>query len=202
MGGNLSPKVKALYEAVLELIVENVDVRGAKVSDITGRAGIGKGTAYEYFTNKEEIIGNALLYHIDLFCGQIMESIRGMDDFSSMVEYIFTCLDREIQKRDCLVQFIHLATDNSSISKLLHKKIKEGRPDICMPQDVIDQMIQAGIKQGKIQEKLPFLYMRMVIMSKVLVYIFYIIDERASGECGKEQMHRLLCEGLLKELGG
>ena len=45
----LSPKVKALYEAVEELIFENIDVKGIKVSDITERAGIGKGTAYEYF---------------------------------------------------------------------------------------------------------------------------------------------------------
>ena len=52
----LSPKVKALYEAVEELIFENIDVKEIKVSDITERAGIGKGTAYEYFRNKEEII--------------------------------------------------------------------------------------------------------------------------------------------------
>ncbi len=66
MKGDLLPKVKALYEAVLELIGENVDIRDVKVSDITKRAGIGKGTAYEYFSNKEEIIGSALLYHIDV----------------------------------------------------------------------------------------------------------------------------------------
>ena len=67
----LSPKVKALYEAVEELIFENIEVKGIKVSDITERAGIGKGTAYEYFRNKEEIISSALLYHIDLICRQI-----------------------------------------------------------------------------------------------------------------------------------
>ncbi len=45
----LKPKVRALYEAVLELLNENADISTMKVSDITSRAGIGKGTAYDYF---------------------------------------------------------------------------------------------------------------------------------------------------------
>ena len=53
----LSPKVKALYEAVEELIFENIEVKGIKVSDITERAGIGKGTAYEYFRSEERRVG-------------------------------------------------------------------------------------------------------------------------------------------------
>lgn len=40
----LKPKVRALYEAVLELLNENADISTMKVSDITSRAGIGKGT--------------------------------------------------------------------------------------------------------------------------------------------------------------
>ena len=72
----LSPKVKALYEAVEELIFENIDVKEIKVSDITERAGIGKGTAYEYFRNKEEIISSAMLYHIDLICRQMIEKLE------------------------------------------------------------------------------------------------------------------------------
>ena len=40
----LKPKVKALYDAVLELLNENADVNTLTVSDITKRAGIGKGT--------------------------------------------------------------------------------------------------------------------------------------------------------------
>ena len=58
----LKPKVRALYEAVLELLNENADISTMKVSDITSRAGIGKGTAYDYFKSKEEIIACAVMY--------------------------------------------------------------------------------------------------------------------------------------------
>ena len=51
------PKVLALYRGVLELLDEGADVNTIKVSDITAKAGIGKGTAYDYFKSRE--IGRA-----------------------------------------------------------------------------------------------------------------------------------------------
>ncbi len=205
MGGvmkeKLLPKVKALYEAVLELIGEDVDIRDVKVSDITGRAGIGKGTAYEYFSNKEELISSALLYHIDLISSQMMESLRKKEGLVSRVCLILECMDREISKRDCLIQFIQLLTDNGPIGKALHKGLREKNEEICTPQDVIGLLIQDGIRQGEIKGQLPDFYMRMVVISKLLVYAIYIMEDEAAKLGDKGQMHRMLCEGLLKELG-
>lgn len=121
----LSPKVKALYEAVEELIFENIDVKGIKVSDITERAGIGKGTAYEYFRNKEEIISSALLYHIDLICRQMVEKAEELKDFEKTMQFILCSIDAEIRKRDCFVQFIHLVSDNYRLEKRF--KIRSGK---------------------------------------------------------------------------
>ena len=60
--GALPEKVRLLYEAVLAMVTDGWDINRMKVSDITAQAGIGKGTAYEYFSSKEEIIANAVLY--------------------------------------------------------------------------------------------------------------------------------------------
>ena len=46
---DVPPKVLGMYRAVVELIEEGADIAGLRVSTITDRAGIGKGTAYEYF---------------------------------------------------------------------------------------------------------------------------------------------------------
>lgn len=62
----LPEKIEAMYKAVQELIEEGADVNRIKVSEITQKAGIGKGTAYEYFSNKEELISSALLYQMNL----------------------------------------------------------------------------------------------------------------------------------------
>ena len=42
-------KVLLMYQAVLQFMEEGADVASIRVSSITERAGIGKGTAYEYF---------------------------------------------------------------------------------------------------------------------------------------------------------
>ncbi|MCI9200398.1 MAG: TetR/AcrR family transcriptional regulator [Lachnospiraceae bacterium] len=195
----LSPKVKALYEAVEELIFENIDVKEIKVSDITERAGIGKGTAYEYFRNKEEIISSAMLYHIDLICRQMIEKLEELKDFPKTMQLLLCCMDEEIKKRDCLVQFIHLLSDNGLIGKVLQKKIKERNQELCMPKDVIAHMIQVGIENGDINKELPLDYVSMEIASRVLIYIIYITDDDKNG-CSRQQMHKLVCDAMRKAL--
>ena len=45
-------KVLLIYQAVPQMLKEGADINTLKVSEITERAGIGKGTAYEYFSSK------------------------------------------------------------------------------------------------------------------------------------------------------
>ena len=59
---NPPEKVLLMYQAVSELLRDQNDIAKIKVADITSRAGIGKGTAYEYFSSKEDLIANALLH--------------------------------------------------------------------------------------------------------------------------------------------
>ena len=62
-----------LYEAVLAMVTDGWDINRMKVSDITAQAGIGKGTAYEYFSSKEEIIANAVLYDVEMRLAHVLE---------------------------------------------------------------------------------------------------------------------------------
>ena len=57
-------KIEKMYQAVIFLLDKGKDINSIKVADITERAGIGKGTAYEYFESKEEIIANAMKYNM------------------------------------------------------------------------------------------------------------------------------------------
>lgn len=70
------PKVTAMYRAVSTLLREDKDISEMSVSMITGLAGIGKGTAYEYFDSKEEIIVCALLYEIRTVTEQASHQIQ------------------------------------------------------------------------------------------------------------------------------
>lgn len=55
----------AIYQAALGLIAQGASPAAMKVQDIAQAAGIGKGTVYEYFTSKEEILQGITLYCFD-----------------------------------------------------------------------------------------------------------------------------------------
>lgn len=77
-----SQKVLAMYQAVIEFINEGCDINTLKVADITGRAGIGKGTAYEYFSSKEEIISSAILYYVKVCFENMQEFLQITERFN------------------------------------------------------------------------------------------------------------------------
>lgn len=56
----------ALYEAALRLIARGVNPAAMKVQQIADEAGIGKGTVYEYFASKEEILHGMALHCFDM----------------------------------------------------------------------------------------------------------------------------------------
>lgn len=196
---NLSPKVKALYDAVVALIAEDMDVNEIKVSDITTKAGIGKGTAYEYFSNKEEIICNALIYHIDRICGHMLEGLGQVSDFTQMIHYILDCMDKELAECGCFIKFVHLMTDSGSISRTLQTTICEREREICLPQTLAHYVLQKGIENGCIKDAFPFSYMKLSMLTKIIGYAFYLTDERSWKEFDQQQMHQLIGDSLLKE---
>ncbi len=61
---HIPEKKQAVYDAVCAFIEEGRDTSALTVSEITKRAGIGKGTAYEYFDSKEEMVDGAVCSRI------------------------------------------------------------------------------------------------------------------------------------------
>ena len=55
---NLPEKKAAVFRAVLKLLRQGRPLGDLKVSEIAEAAGIGKGTVYEYFPSREELLRN------------------------------------------------------------------------------------------------------------------------------------------------
>lgn len=79
------PKVMQMNKAVLALLEEGKDINSLRVSEITQKAGIGKGTAYEYFKNKEEIIASGMEYNLANQVENLVERESDAKDFRDML---------------------------------------------------------------------------------------------------------------------
>ncbi|MGL4911651.1 MAG: TetR/AcrR family transcriptional regulator [Romboutsia sp.] len=69
-----SQKEILIFEGFSKLIDEGVSLNSIRVSDISKSAGIGKGTVYEYFKSKEEVIAKSILYKINREFKSILEA--------------------------------------------------------------------------------------------------------------------------------
>lgn len=86
-------KMIKLFDAVAALLEEGADVKDLKVIDITERAGIGKGTAYEYFKSKEELLLEAQIYYFDQKVKWLCERVGSAQNFAEAITACCKAID-------------------------------------------------------------------------------------------------------------
>jgi len=92
---NMSPKVvdknqrrKEIATSCYELIHDN-GIRNLTVAQVAKTAGIGKGTVYEYFENKEDIVFEIINLHIEDYHNEFLESIKDVKTTREKVFHFF-----------------------------------------------------------------------------------------------------------------
>ena len=192
------PKVIAMYRAVNTLLRENKDIPEMSVSMITGLAGIGKGTAYEYFDAKEEIIVCALLYEIRMVTEQASEQIKNCRDMESQIGQMLLLVEEHSQCVDAIMAFLHLLTDHSREGNLLRERMEEQEENGPINL-LIRQIIDSARERGELREDLPMSYITNALLARMISYLMYQCHH-IGDDIAPEEMHRLVTEGIMNEL--
>ena len=192
------PKVIAMYRAVNTLLRENKDISEMSVSMITGLAGIGKGTAYEYFDAKEEIIVCALLYEIRMVTEQASEQIKNCRDMESQIGQMLLLVEEHSQCVDAIMAFLHLLTDHSREGNLLRERMEEQEENGPINL-LIRQIIDSARERGELREDLPMSYITNALLARMISYLVYQCHH-IGDDIAPEEMHRLVTEGIMNEL--
>lgn len=202
---NAPEKVISIYKAVLELFQEGADVHTLSVSQITGKAGIGKGTVYDYFDSKDEIIVSALLNSIGWICTQVGIKFKKLSTFKEKLEYILDVVEQHMGERECFMRFIHLISGNSSISLSLKEAMQKQCNQEYAPEWFLDDMVDTGLKSGELTQRHPRYYMKYIVGGKLIAYILYL-EESSHNEYGiltdrisPQEMRELLYQSIIKE---
>ena len=161
----LSPKVEALYEAVMELLLEGKEVRKMKVSEITERAGIGKGTAYEYFESREELLIRALEYQQKVWAKNIQEQLLCHNEFMEKVNCLFDMMDnimekvkKEAQEELCNIFFL----------SPIFRREKE-----CEVTKCLYHIVEEAKRGGALKEEFPDEYIVLALSGKIFSYVSF-----------------------------
>lgn len=195
----IPPKVLMMYEAVQQLIGEGQSVNDIRVSSVTERAGIGKGTAYEYFDSKEELLVGAFIYYVSSVAEEMGRTLSKLGGLREQINFIFDDLDRESRKKYCFIHFVHEVTDNSKFGQLVKERLRMEFSTGNFVEFLFGDFIRQGVERGEINPDIPVDYLFYTIFCKVLTYMMCICTE----ECFNTdvpKMRELIIEGILRDL--
>lgn len=168
---DIPDKVQQLYRGVMELVLEGVDVRTLKVSDITRRAGIGKGTAYDYFDTREEIIVSAILHAMACIQEEVEAELARRAGFFERMEYLLEVLEEKMAERECFLHFIHLLTDTSICGLKLQQRLRESAHSSQSLVSMLTTIIREGVEREELRADLPIGYLCYAVGSQIVCFM-------------------------------
>lgn len=167
---DVPPKVLLMYEAVEQLIVEGVDIKDIRVSTITDKAGIGKGTAYDYFDTKEDILAYAIVFYMRKKVDELEQIISTKSSFREQVALLLEEAEKGCDKQQCIIRYIHVLTDKQGSSRLVQERLSREEAKACLPIGVFATMLEEGIKRGEVRQDMSLDYMIYVLASRIISY--------------------------------
>lgn len=185
---NCSSKEVALYESVLSLIDEGAAIGSLKISQIAQRAGIGKGTTYEYFKSKEELIGKALFYNLHKKMENLLEELQKVQGFKNTLYTIFTWMEQHLKDHPFVYQLISM----NGIEYRIPEEIRTALLD----QTEIAQAFQANLRglgemakeEGLISKEVPQSLVNVTIAGTLISYMMFLRMEQTVKDVERAQV--------------
>lgn len=193
------PKVKAMYEAVLELFASGREFGTLKVSEITAKAGIGKGTAYEYFSTKEEMIVGAIRYEAAKHLTIIAELIEKGQTFQEIIFRGMDMLEATNKRYDGFALLERILRDQSITGKGLLAELEKQKSGCASAKNLTMRLLGLAADKGLVQEKNAY-KVWSAILSQFAVYAFYLTHTELMAEVGREQARQSVYENIIKLL--
>jgi len=189
-------KKTLILSAVLSLIEKGSKKENIKVADIAKEAGIGKGTVYEYFESREELISEAILYS----CSKTSQQAEAISDCdNSFKEKIYSLMQLISEKMSSMSVFLDVLFEQGDIHGL-YDRLKSTTPgsENCV-KDKMKNLLKQGKAEGVItcEADDEAVYMFQHIISGFMVMMYN--EKQKAGEIADkcfDRTYNLLIKAL------
>lgn len=177
-----SEKELAIFHATAELLKSNPSPDRLKVADIATAAGIGKGTIYEYFPGKEQIVLHTVLYTMQCLLEEVLQIARGPAPLRSDLYRLYPLIREQFENS----WYVFLTFFNRGEGKQLCTGIP--RPPYIEAEDmaaaIVEAIYQKAQREGIAKEGQSLSYVRMALLGSLSSYIqeMHVFELRA-GAC-------------------
>ncbi len=190
----ISEKERKIYQSVFMLLQEGRDLSSMTVSEITEKAGIGKGTAYGYFKSKEEMVENAVLYGIFQCITTVSGKVAGKETFQEKFMEVLDWMDKIFFEQH--------------VSVILYQLTQSSLKCSCQPTDAgkkyleekIQQMVDTGLSDGTLKTEYAREYQQYMIMSSLGAFWMFLNQEEGKNQEKRERFKAYLYRCLVSNL--
>lgn len=185
---NCSSKEVALYESVISLIEEGEAIGSLKISQIAQRAGIGKGTTYEYFKSKEELIGKALFYNLHMKTENLFQEAGQVQGFKETMYTIFSWMEKNLKDNPFLYQLLSVNGFVYKIPEEIRKVLFDETEIMNSIQLHISGLGEMAKKEGLIGDEVPASLVNMTLTGTIMSYMMYLKTEETVKDVDRTQV--------------
>lgn len=167
-------KELAIFNGVIDLIKRGANIYSVTVSEIAKASGVGKGTIYEYFRTKEEVISKAILYNMKREVEHAIERVEQKNNFK---DRYYEALEIIVENFDNKFSTINLLLSTGNFNELYEYMIDEKHLIAAYTsriESIIDRLLLMGYEEGIITIEESQYYKRIVIISSIAGFINYI----------------------------
>lgn len=210
-----SPKQILIFEGVMNLLQEGRPIHELKVAEIAEASGMGKSTAYEYFSSKEEIIREALTYHMSENFKNMVRFVFEAKSFKGILEKALQFLEESLDKRFMGIFLLVLSEHQSTSAKGSYMD-----PFMMEKMDAVtwrelERAMLIGKKEGSIAEEITLEDLKMTVLGFFSAFVHELMPLKAI-HCGLkveqdlnlerseemiERLHERTVRLMLKTLG-
>lgn len=195
-----SEKEILIFNGVTKLINDGVRLHAIKVSDIAEAAGIGKGTIYDYFKSKEDILKKSLIYSMDMGISKVLSKINGVDGFEKKCYILFEITEVCVRDYHSAANPLFSSISPYEFNELINNDIEWVDERDKLLREIVKSLVLLGANEGFIKKQEDKEYAVTVFVSVFMGFQNIIScnnkNTRDKIEEAKERSYKLLIKGL------
>ena len=198
----VSGKKEAVYQTVWDIYVGGTDLGLIRMGEIADKSGIPKGTIYEYFRTKDQLIAEAVSWAIDREVNKIRRTVVETSGFENKWNVILEWVCSPAARSIFVVDLIGGTKLPEGLKReLMHQK-KEKCHKLDEIVDIMDDLVECGIKEGILEGRGTNLIRRTVWYSALAPVILYDKLPKESVDMTWEEIKEYSVKLLISAFGG
>ncbi|MBQ9845557.1 MAG: TetR/AcrR family transcriptional regulator [Oscillospiraceae bacterium] len=156
-----------VFGGVMALSKDGKKIYNITVQDIAKASNMGKGTLYEYFSSKEEIIINALMYFLGLENQKAEKIAFSKMSFKEKIYALYDLLLKSFEDGFAAVSQFVTSDEMLNIPKIIHDQQEYIEEVMTLRNELVMTILQQGVEEGVISLDFDADYIRMAIMANL-----------------------------------